>query len=78
MALISPDRIPAEVIWLCQKLSRLGIRRMSWGAVRDLLLYDASSGQYAKDFDVATAAHPEEVVRIFGARRTIPTGITAR
>lgn len=76
MALISPDRIPAEVIWLCQKLSEAGYSAyVVGGAVRDLLLYDASSGQYAKDFDVATAAHPEEVVRIFGARRTIPTGI---
>lgn len=76
MSRITPDRIPGEVIWLCRKLKEAGYAAyVVGGAVRDLLLYEPDSGQLAKDFDVATAAHPEEVVRIFGARRTIPTGI---
>lgn len=38
------------------------------GCVRDLLM-----GRLPKDFDVATAARPEEVARLF--RRTIPVGV---
>jgi tRNA nucleotidyltransferase (CCA-adding enzyme) len=38
------------------------------GAVRDFLL-----GKKVKDYDLATDAHPEEVMRIF--RRVIPTGL---
>lgn len=76
MSRISPARIPPDVIALCRKLVEAGYSAfVVGGAVRDLLLYDASSGQQAKDFDIATSAHPEDVVRIFGARRTIPTGI---
>lgn len=43
--------------------------------MRDLLLHRHDSTRQAKDFDVATSAHPEQVVAIFGSRRTIPTGI---
>lgn len=76
MARITPDRIPPEVVWLCKQLQESGYAAyVVGGAVRDLLLYDAESGLGAKDFDVATSAHPPDVVRIFGARRTIPTGI---
>ena len=38
------------------------------GCVRDMLL-----GRVAKDWDVATSAHPDDVQRLF--RKTIPTGI---
>ena len=76
MARISPARIPADVTALCRSLVNAGYSAfVVGGAVRDLLLYDASLGMQAKDFDVATSAHPEDVVRIFGKRRTIPTGI---
>ena len=36
------------------------------GGVRDLLL-----GQTPKDFDIATAAHPEQVKELFGSCRLI-------
>ena len=39
------------------------------GCVRDKLL-----GYPAKDYDVATAARPEEVRKVFGYRRTLPIG----
>ena len=38
--------------------------------MRDLLL-----GRPPQDFDVATSAHPDEVLRLFGARYAIPTGL---
>ena len=40
--------------------------------MRDLL---RSPTAIAKDFDLTTAARPEQVIEIFGRRRTIPTGI---
>ena len=39
------------------------------GCVRDQLL-----GKSPKDYDVASTATPDEVIRIFGTRRTIPVG----
>lgn len=39
------------------------------GCVRDQLL-----GKSPKDFDVASTATPDEVIRLFGTRRTIPVG----
>jgi tRNA nucleotidyltransferase (CCA-adding enzyme) len=62
--------IPADVVALCRALRDGG--HEAWlvgGAVRDLL-----RGAAAKDFDVATSAAPTEVTRIFGRKRTIPTG----
>jgi tRNA nucleotidyltransferase (CCA-adding enzyme) len=62
--------IPADVVALCRTLGDAG--HEAWvvgGAVRDLL-----RGQLAKDFDVATSAGPDEVTRLFGRKRTIPTG----
>jgi tRNA nucleotidyltransferase (CCA-adding enzyme) len=62
--------IPADVVELCKKLRDGGFE--AWvvgGAVRDLL-----RGAAAKDFDVATSAQPADVTRIFGRKRTIPTG----
>lgn len=71
---LSPSRIPADVVLLCRRLVDAGYPAfVVGGAVRDLLLYEGSA--QAKDFDVATSAHPDDVVRVFGARRTIPTGI---
>lgn len=61
--------IPADVRAICQRLREHGFR--GWivgGCVRDLL-----RGHPASDWDVATDALPEDVVRTF--RKVIPTGI---
>jgi len=58
------------VVELCRALRRAG--HEAWlvgGAVRDLL-----RGREAHDFDIATSARPDEVARVFGRKRTIPTG----
>ena len=41
------------------------------GCVRDQLL-----GKSPKDYDVASTATPDEVIRIFGTRRTVPVGVS--
>lgn len=56
---------------IAERLERAGFS--TWcvgGAVRDALL-----GHSHLDWDLATAATPEQVRGIFGARRTIPVGI---
>ncbi|MBK6698181.1 MAG: HD domain-containing protein [Myxococcales bacterium] len=61
--------IPPDVRSLCARLAEKGKR--GWvvgGCVRDLLL-----GRQVADWDVATDARPEEVMKIFP--KTIPTGI---
>ncbi len=61
--------IPEEVLHIARKLEAAGYE--TWcvgGAVRDNLL-----GFENKDFDLATAARPEEVRRLF--RRTVPVGL---
>lgn len=65
----APLRVPATVVRIVQTLERAG--HESWcvgGAVRDALL-----GLADQDWDVATAATPPEVRRLF--RRTVPVGI---
>jgi len=65
-----PADIPPQVVELCRKLRAAG--HEAWlvgGAVRDL-----HAGRPVTDFDVATSATPEEVGRVFGRKRTIPTG----
>jgi tRNA nucleotidyltransferase (CCA-adding enzyme) len=62
-------QIHREVIDLCARLAEKGKR--GWvvgGCVRDLLL-----GREVSDWDIATDALPEEIVKIFP--RVIPTGI---
>jgi tRNA nucleotidyltransferase (CCA-adding enzyme) len=66
-----PDRlpIPEEVLRIARKLEDAGYE--TWcvgGAIRDNLL-----GLENHDFDLATAAAPERVRRLF--RRTVPVGI---
>ena len=61
--------IPSEVLRIAETLEHAGFE--TWcvgGAVRDILL-----GAPNKDFDLATAATPEEVQQLF--RRSIPIGI---
>ena len=63
------SRVPDEVRHLCDRLAAHGKR--GWivgGCVRDLLL-----GKAVADWDVATDALPQDVVRIFP--KVIPTGI---
>jgi tRNA nucleotidyltransferase (CCA-adding enzyme) len=62
-------QIDKEVIALCARLAEKGKR--GWvvgGCVRDLLL-----GREVSDWDIATDALPEEIIKIFP--RVIPTGI---
>ncbi len=61
--------VPRDVLGLCDKLRAAGKR--AWivgGCVRDVLL-----GRGAADWDIATDARPDEMLRIFP--RAIPTGI---
>ncbi|MEO7110078.1 MAG: HD domain-containing protein [Polyangiaceae bacterium] len=63
------DRIPQDVIGLCDRLAEKGKR--GWvvgGCVRDLI-----AGRAVSDWDIATDALPTEVQKIFS--RVIPTGI---
>ncbi|TKD09182.1 CCA tRNA nucleotidyltransferase [Polyangium fumosum] len=63
------EKVPEDVLGICRRLRENGKR--GWivgGCVRDLL-----RGQPAKDWDVATDARPEEVMRMF--RKVIPTGL---
>ena len=63
------SQVPEDVLGICRRLREQGKR--GWivgGCVRDLV-----RGQPAKDWDIATDARPEEVVRSF--RKVIPTGI---
>jgi tRNA nucleotidyltransferase (CCA-adding enzyme) len=68
--------VPEEVRELCRRLKDAGHR--SWvvgGCVRDELLREANGAQELArgDWDIATSARPEQVVKLF--RRVIPTGI---
>lgn len=61
--------VPASVRDVCRVLTGAGHQAVTvGGAVRDALL-----DRPAEDWDVATSAHPDEVVALFP--RTIPTGI---
>lgn len=71
---MEPDRadmtaVPPDVLVLCERLRSRG--RRAWivgGCVRDLI-----AGRDANDWDIATDARPDELLRIFP--RAIPTGI---
>ncbi len=66
--------IPPAVRRICQTLAEAGFR--SWvvgGIVRDLLLAQADAADPRGDWDLATDAHPKQVMKLF--RRVIPTGI---
>jgi len=66
-----PDRlaVPSEVLAIATKLEEAGFE--TWcvgGAIRDALLQLEN-----RDFDLTTAARPEDVQRLF--RRTVPIGV---
>jgi tRNA nucleotidyltransferase (CCA-adding enzyme) len=61
--------VPANVRDVCRTLHAAGHEAVTvGGAVRDALL-----GRDPGDWDVATSAHPEQVLKLF--RHTIPTGL---
>jgi tRNA nucleotidyltransferase (CCA-adding enzyme) len=63
------DAVPANVRDVCRTLTEAGHEAVTvGGAVRDAML-DRDPG----DWDVATSAHPDEVLKLF--RHTIPTGL---
>jgi tRNA nucleotidyltransferase (CCA-adding enzyme) len=65
------DAIPSEVQAVCRRLREAGHAAfIVGGSVRDLIL-----GRAPGDFDVATSAHPEATMRVFGSRFAIPTGL---
>jgi tRNA nucleotidyltransferase (CCA-adding enzyme) len=65
------QKIPDDVLAVCRRLAAAGHEaHLVGGGVRDLLM-----GRAPSDFDVATSAHPEQVMALFGARFAIPTGL---
>ncbi len=69
--LINPDLIPEPVYEILRRLEQAGFAAyLVGGSVRDLLM-----GNAAHDFDITTAAKPEQVLRIFKDQTVIPTGI---
>ncbi len=64
-------RIPDDVVAVCRRLQEAGHQaHLVGGGVRDLVL-----GRSPKDFDVATSAAPDAVLKLFGQRFAIPTGL---
>ena len=69
--MIDAAQIPDDVVALCRRLVAAGHQaHLVGGGVRDLLL-----GRPPADFDVATSAHPEQVLALFGSGWAIPTGL---
>src|SRR3954470_15586253 len=61
--------LPANVRTVCETLAKAGYQAVAvGGAVRDALL-----GRTPGDWDIATSAHPEQVMALF--RHTVPTGL---
>ncbi|MEP6864100.1 MAG: [cytidine(C)-cytidine(C)-adenosine (A)]-adding enzyme [Deltaproteobacteria bacterium] len=61
--------VPANVREVCARIAAAGFQAVTvGGAVRDVLL-----GKEPGDWDIATSAHPNEVLGLF--RHTIPTGL---
>jgi tRNA nucleotidyltransferase (CCA-adding enzyme) len=66
-----PTQIPDDVLGVCRHLSQAGHQaHLVGGGIRDLLL-----GRVPADFDVATNALPDAVLKLFGSRYAIPTGL---
>ena len=61
--------VPANVRAVCETLAAAGYQAVAvGGAVRDALL-----GRAPGDWDIATSAHPDQVMALF--KRTVPTGL---
>ncbi len=66
---MKPSDVSEPARRVCERLVQAGKQAfVVGGCVRDVQL-----GRAAKDWDVATSAHPDEVVKLF--TKTIPTGI---
>jgi tRNA nucleotidyltransferase (CCA-adding enzyme) len=69
--MVDDKLIPDDVVAVCRRLREAGHQAfLVGGGVRDLLL-----GRPPADFDVATSAHPDKVLALFGSRYAIPTGL---
>ena len=67
--MFDPTQIPDDVLGVCRHLSQAGHQaHLVGGGIRDLLL-----GRQPADFDVATNALPDAVLKLFGSRYAIPT-----
>jgi tRNA nucleotidyltransferase (CCA-adding enzyme) len=65
------SQIPDDVLGVCRGLAHAGYQAyLVGGSVRDLII-----GRRVGDFDVATSARPEEILRVFGSRFSVPTGL---
>jgi tRNA nucleotidyltransferase (CCA-adding enzyme) len=64
-------QVPPDVVAVCRRLRAAGHQaHLVGGGVRDLLI-----GRAPADFDLATDAHPETVLELFGRAFAIPTGL---
>ena len=64
-----PREFALEVV---RRLREAGFHALwAGGCVRDAVL-----GRTPKDYDVATTAAPEDVIRLFGRQRTVPVGVS--
>lgn len=66
----APDAVRDFAVDVVRTLRDAGFMALwAGGCVRDSLL-----GRRPKDYDVASAATPEQVIEVFGRRRTVPVG----
>ena len=69
---LNPENQRAFALQVVQQLRDSGFEALwAGGCVRDDLL-----GRTPGDYDVATSAKPDEVIRVFGKRRTVPVGVS--
>jgi len=62
---LNKKKIESHIVYIIQKLQKNGYETyLVGGAIRDLLL-----GKTPKDYDISTAATPEEVRNVFGRRK---------
>lgn len=65
--LINKNKIPKDVIWVCEELSKNNFESyLVGGCVRDMII-----DREPNDWDVTTNAIPEEIINIFGEEDTI-------
>ena len=64
---INKNKIPKEVIWVCEILSKNNFDSyLVGGCVRDLII-----SREPKDWDITTNATPDEIINIFGEENTV-------
>ena len=66
-SLIYKNKIPKDVIWVCEMLSKNNFEKyLVGGCVRDMII-----DREPNDWDIATNAIPEEIIKIFGEDDTV-------